>query len=172
MNNNHLQQEVGELIKELRQISDKAKGQTSRILTRASKPVINALFVAAPHGTKIHKRYKSAGLSRRIRAGRGKGSVVAIYRPGNLASSFTAFRFSNSKFRVVIGAKVAKGQAIGAFGPGTGKYDAYYAGMVEKGTKKSSPQPFVAPTWARMKDGTRQAIIADLKKLIKRIRST
>jgi hypothetical protein len=44
--------------------------------------------------------------------------------------------------------------------------------MIERGTKNMSATPFVFPTWNRMKDGTRQAIIADLKKLIKRIRNT
>jgi len=168
--NAHLKSEVETLIKELQLISQKAKTQTAAILSRSAKPVVNALFIAAPHGRKIHKRYRSAGLSRRIRAGRGKGSVVAIYRPGNLAASFQTFRFKGAKYRVTIGAKLAKGSATGAFGPGTGRTDAYYAGMIEKGTKNTSARPFVGTTWGRMRAQTRNSIITDLQKLIKRIK--
>lgn len=170
MNNNHLRAEVETLIKELQLISKSAKSQTSRILHKNAKPIIDALFLAAPHGKKIHKRYKSAGLSRRIRAGRGKGTVVAIYRPGNLATSFRVFRFKNARFNIVVGAKIQKGQPTGAFGPGTGRSDAYYAGMIEGGGRYNHARPFVKPTWARLREPTRQAVIADLQKLIKRIK--
>jgi hypothetical protein len=159
---NELYKETDKLIRELRAISQKAKGQTSRILGKAARPIVDALFLAAPHGRRIHKRYKSAGLNKRIRAGKGKGSVVAIYRPGNLATSFQIFRFGGAKFTLSVGAKLQKGNATGAFGPGTGRTDAYYAHMVEK------KQAFVLPTWRRMESQTRERIITDLKKIITR----
>lgn len=170
MNNNaHLKNEVETLIKELQGISDKAKRQTSRILGKAAKPVTLALFSAAPVGRAPHYRYRKVGLSKRIRASRGKGQRVATYYPGNLANSFNVFRFRNAKYRVTVGAKLAKGSAEGTFGKG-GRTDAYYAAMVEKGTAHSSARPFVGPTWNRMKPIVRMWIIQDLQKLIKRIK--
>ena len=154
--------EINALMRELRGVSDKCKTQTSRILGKNARPIIDALFAAAPHGTKIHKRYKSAGLSGRIRAPRGKGSVVAIYRPGNLATSFKAFRFKGAKFSLQVGAKFQKGSSSGAFGPGTGRNDAYYTHIVEQ------RDPFIEPTWNRMQPIVERGIIADLKRVILR----
>lgn len=157
-----LDKEVENLIKELRSITDKAKGQTSRILGKQTKPVVDSLFAAAPHGKKIHKRYKKAGLNKNIRAGAGKGSVVAIYKPGNLATSFKAFRFKGAKYSIQVGAKFQKGEANGTFGPGTGRNDAYYTHIVEQ------RDPFIIPTWLRMREGVKRGIIGDLQKVIKR----
>jgi hypothetical protein len=155
-----LNNEVNELIKRLRMVSQTSKRQTSRILGKNAKPIADALFAAAPHGKKIHKRYKKAGLNRGIRAPRGKGQVVAIYKPGNLATSFKLFRFKGAKYSIQVGAKFQK-NPTGTFGPG-GKQDAYYTHIVEQ------RDPFIIPTWLRMKQGVEAGIIADLKKVIER----
>lgn len=161
-----LQREIDELGKELRRISSNAKNQTSRILGKGARPLVYALFAAAPHGRKMHKRY-SAMKGRRAK--RGSGNVVATYAPGNLAASFAVMRFRNAKYRVTVGAKLAKGSAQGNFGP-MGKSDGYYAHMVEKGTKNSKAQPFVLPTWIRMEPTVKNIIIADFKRVIKRLK--
>lgn len=155
-------QEIQNLMRELRGVSEKCKTQTSRILGKNARPIIDALFAAAPHGKKIHKRYRKSGLSGRIRAPRGKGSIVAIYRPGNLATSFKAFRFKGAKFSLQVGAKFQKGDATGAFGPGTGRNDAYYTHIVEQ------RDPFIEPTWNRMQPIVERGIISDLKRVIQR----
>lgn len=157
-----LVEEIDQLIRDLRLVSQTSKRQTSRILGKNAKPIADALFLAAPHGTKIHKRYRKAGLSKKIRAPRGKGSVVAIYRPGNTATSFKLFRFKGAKYSIQVGAKFQKNNATGAFGPGTGKNDAYYTHILEQ------RNPFIIPTWARMKAGVESGIISDLKKLIEK----
>ena len=169
---NSTQQEVAQLIGELREISKKAKSDTSRILKVSAKPLVSAISIAAPKSTgrKIHKRYSTVKLSKKIRAGRGKGTVVATYAPGNLAASFAVLPFSSKlKYKVVIGAKLAKGSAKGDFGP-NGRTDGYYAHMVERGTRHSQQHPFVGPTWARMKEPTKTLIITKIKRKIKRIK--
>ena len=156
-----LTNEIEQLIRDLRLVSQTSKKQTGRILTKNAKPIVDALFLAAPHGHKIHKRYRSAGLNKRIRAPKGKGSVVAIYRPGNLAMSFRLFRFNRAKYSIQVGAKFQGKNATGAFGPGTGQYDAYYTHILEK------KDPFIIPTWNRMKAGVEAGIIKSLKRVIK-----
>lgn len=166
---NSTQQEVAQLIGELREISKKAKSDTSRILKVSAKPLVNALFIAAPHGKKVHKRYSTVKLSKKIRAGRGKGTVVATYAPGNLAASFAVLALKKQDYRVTVGAKLAKGSAKGDFGP-HGRTDGYYAHMIEKGTRNMTARPFIGPTWARMKEPTKILIVNNLKKKIKRLK--
>lgn len=155
-----LNNEVNELIRRLRMVSETSKRQTSRILGKNAKPIADALFAAAPHGKKIHKRYKKAGINKSIRTPKGKGQVVAIYKPGNLATSFKLFRFKGAKYSIQVGAKFQK-NPTGTFGPG-GKQDAYYTHIVEQ------RDPFIIPTWLRMKQGVEAGIISDLKKVIER----
>lgn len=155
-----LNNEVNELIKRLRMVSQTSKRQTSRILGKNAKPIADALFAAAPHGKKVHKRYKKAGLNKSIRTPRGKGQVVAIYKPGNLATSFKLFRFKGAKYSIQVGAKFQK-NPTGTFGPG-GKQDAYYTHIIEK------RDPFIIPTWLRMQKSVESGIITDLKKVIER----
>ena len=164
-----LNREIQVLMKELRGISNKAKSDTQRILSKAGKPLVAALYSAAPHGKKVHKRYSTVKLVKGIRARKGGGNVVATYAPGNLAASFTILKFKGKEFSVTVGAKLAKGAAAGNFGP-FGKQDGYYAHMVEKGTKNTAKRPFVAPTWMRMRDGVKNRIILELKKKIKRLK--
>lgn len=152
--------DVNDLIRRLRMVSETSKRQTSRILGKNAKPIADALFAAAPHGKKVHKRYKKAGLNKSIRTPRGKGQVVAIYKPGNLATSFKLFRFKRAKYNIQVGAKFEK-NGIGEFGP-FGKQDAYYAHIVEK------RDPFIIPTWLRMKNTVETGIIKSLQRVIKR----
>lgn len=161
-----LADEVAALINELKGVSIKSKRQTARILNKAVKPLVMALFVAAPTSSKTHYRYQRHGL-KGTRASKGKGIKVAAYKPGNLAGSFQVLRFRNAKYSVVVGPKIAKGYN------NTGTYnatrsDGYYAHMVERGTKHSAARPFVGPTWIRMREPVRYWIIEDLKKTIKR----
>jgi hypothetical protein len=155
-----LNNEINELVKRLRLVSETSKRQTSRILGKNAKPITDALFVAAPHGKKTHKRYRKAGLNKSIRTPRGKGQVVAIYKPGNLATSFKLFRFKGAKYSIQVGAKFQKNPS-GTFGPG-GRQDAYYTHIVEQRS------PFIMPTWLRMKQGVENGVIRDLKRVIER----
>jgi len=157
-----LQEDIQRAIKDLRDVSVKAKRQTSYILGKRSKSITDALFASAPHGTKVHKRYAKAGLSKGVRAPNGRGTVVAIYRPGNLATSFKTFRFRGAKYTVQVGAKFEKRGGRGTYGPGTGQNDAYYTHIVEQ------REPFIIPTWLRMKNTVETNIVGDLKRLIER----
>ena len=72
--------------------------------------------MAAPRGSKIHKRYSTAKVNKAIRAPKGMGTVVATYSPGNLGNSMQILPLRRTKSAVYVGAKLAKGQAKGNFG--------------------------------------------------------
>lgn len=167
--NDLLNKEAVELIKELNAISKNAKRSSGIILVKAARHVVNAIFRAAPHGRKIHKRYNTVKITKAFRAPKGMGRVAATYYPGNLAASFDVMRFRQSRYAVFVGARVAKGIGEGTFGP-FGKTDGYYAHMIEKGTRHTPPRPFVEPTWNAMKEKTRQRIVQGLKDKIKRLK--
>jgi hypothetical protein len=95
--------------------------------------------------------------------------VVATYAPGNLAASFGVLALKKQDYRVTVGAKLAKGNSTGSFGP-FGRSDGYYAHMIERGTKNMSERPFVGPTWARLKEPTKELTIFNLRKRIKRLK--
>ena len=64
------------------------------------------------------------------RAKRGEGDKVATYRYGNLAGSIRVLAL-NKTTAAIIGPFIRKkGQGEGDFGPGTRKFDGYYAQMV------------------------------------------
>ena len=164
-----LNREVEQLTRELQIVSKNARRDTLRILKKSAKPFVFALEINAPESERPHKRYSTAKLVRRIRAPKGRGNVVATYMPGNLGASFQFLNFRGAKYQVTVGAKLAKGNSQGVFGPG-GRTDGYYAHMVEKGTKNSRARPFVLPTWNRYREATRRAVVEEFKKKIQRLK--
>ena len=119
------------LIQRLQIIADDVRKDSVEIMRTAAKPLIADVQMRAPQSNAPHKRYK-----------KGVG-VVAMYMPGNLKRSINDLRLRRKKNGIVVGPKVAKGDAGGIFSGA--KTDAYYAHMVEFGTIHSAPQPFMRP---------------------------
>ena len=129
-----LQAELNTLIRKLDGLVDTAKRNRDRVLMEAAGPLKSAIAGRAPQSDKAHKRYSTPKISGKIRAPKGSGTVVAIYKPGNLRKSLQTLRFRRSK-AVFIGPRVQRSE---------GKMpDGYYAHMVNFGTVSQAPQRFV-----------------------------
>lgn len=144
-----LRQEISNVVLSLKAVSTNLKKDSTRPLRAGGKVILNAIQARAPIGKRVHKRYGTAKLNRRVRAAKGSGNVVAAYYPGNLRGAFGIMRFRRSN-AVFIGPRVTKGRFLGAssaYTPiyGRGAYDGYYAHMVESGTRNQSGHKFVLP---------------------------
>ena len=88
-----------------------------------------------------HDRYNTAKVSKKTRAPKGRGQVVASYAPGNLRRSIQVLRRYSGPTFALIGPRVFKGRPTGRF---VGqRVDAYYAHMVHNGTENQSANPYM-----------------------------
>jgi len=113
-----------------KEINDpKEKRKTMR---KAAIPVRDSARKIAPKlkkGTSTF-RYDTPKLIGKIRAPRGKGVRIAEYLKGNLAGAIRVLNLRKA-VSAIVGPKVSKrGKSTGKFGPGTRRFDAYYAQMV------------------------------------------
>lgn len=138
------QQEINDLIRALRKVSETAKKSSQKAFKEAAGPLISAIKARAPQSEKAHHRYSTSKISGKIKAPKGSGNIVATYRPGNLQRSFKTLTFRSSA-AVFIGPKLAKGNNKGTFAGA--KTDGYYAHWVEFGApgQNIAPSPFVRP---------------------------
>ena len=134
--NAELQNELNVLLHKLDGLKDIPRREQTRALTEAAGPLRAAIAGKAPQSDRPHKRYSTAKVSKKIRAPRGRGNVVAVYNPGNLRQSIQTLRFRRSK-AIFIGPKLDKSRS--------GRLpDGYYAHFVEFGTAQGQPaQHFV-----------------------------
>lgn len=131
-----MQAEIGVLVAKLEAIGDHGRKAAKAAFKDAGSILIAAIQGRAPVSDRPHYRYASSGR----RAAPGKGKRVATYAPGNLRRSFKILPLRRTQ-AVFIGPKVAKGSASGTFvGART---DAFYAAMVEFGTRRMAGRYFV-----------------------------
>jgi len=141
MSDLQLQAEITLLAQKLRSIGEHGRKASKAAFQEAGGILIAAIQARAPVSDKVHYRYSTPKISGKARAPKGSGRRVASYAPGNLKRSFKVLPFRRTN-AVFIGPKVAKGNATGSFvGVRT---DAYYAGMVEAGTRRTPARRFVA----------------------------
>ena len=111
-----------------------------KINRKAAKPIVKAAREIAPElqtryaqkiDGKLGKvRYGTPKAVASIRAPRNKGVRIATYLKGNLAGAIRVLALRKA-ISAIVGPFVKKrGQGQGVFGPGTRKFDAYYAQMV------------------------------------------
>jgi len=103
---------------------------------------------AAPKSRKVHFRYNTAKLTKKIRAPKGSGKIVATYTPGNLGRSINVLKFNRAKSKVFVGAKLAR-TTTGNFSGR--RVDGYYMHFTEKGTKKIQGSGWFLKSWERSK---------------------
>lgn len=156
-----LQQEIARLSEVLYGLSKNIRKERIGVLRKAARPLVQAAQDRAPASNFEHKRYARHGGKK---AGKGKGQVVATYEPLNLENSLSVMTFSRSH-AVFVGPKVSRGGGD-RFGPGSGKYDPYYAHMVEFGTSKTPAHPFMRPAWAQMEGPVTRDVLERFKKLV------
>lgn len=138
----HSRAELTCLINKLYGISDMVAENRLKFLEYAAVPVVDKSQSLAPKGVDIHYRYSTPKLIRSMRAPKGLGVKVAQYQPGNLSGAVRILKLQRAKVAVYVGPKITK-SGKGSFGQG--RYDAYYAHMVEFGTRHSAPRPFMRP---------------------------
>jgi thiamine biosynthesis protein ThiC len=143
-------QEIEIIVAKLRKYGNLVAGERKRIASLGGAYMASSLEAAAPRGKKVHKRYSTAKVAKRMRAPKGMGRVVATYYPGNLGMSLQVLPFNRANTKVFVGAKLAR-RATGSFGQGK-RTDGYYLNMVENGTAKSGSRPFYRATVDRSKD--------------------
>jgi len=148
-------------LKELSKIFDDKT--LRKILRRGARTFIKAAKQNAPVSSRIHHRYSTVKLLKRVKAPNGRGNIVASYAPGNLKRSIRVLPMRRLKRAVLIGPKKSrnpKGMFAGR------RTDAYYAPWVEFGTEKAKPAPFIFPAWQATKTIVQRDILRDLRTLI------
>lgn len=161
----HLQAEIEAVSKALQRLPPNIGRERMRILKLAGAYGAAGVESAAPRGAKPHYKYSTPKITRRIRAGKGRGVKIATYMPGNLRNSIRVMEFRKSKSAVYIGARVAKGESPkGTFGSGA-RADGYYASMVEKGTIHTHARPFYNRGW----DAARSQVIRTINNEVGRV---
>lgn len=130
--NPRLQAEINDLIRKLQQLEPHMKKGAQEDMASAAEELVAAIKRRAPIGERPHSRYSTAKVTKKIRAPKGSGRVVATYQPGNLQRSFRVLKFRRSQ-AVFVGPKVGNKRA-----------DGYYAHWVEFGTKNQKGQKFVS----------------------------
>lgn len=148
------QKSVDEAIAQLRKIPEALQAkERKKILTKAAKPLIEAARSNIRNSRKVHFRYKQNQKGKR--SGKGSGTIIATYSPGNLARSIRILPIKG--VNVFVGPKFAK-KPSGSFAGA--KVDGYYGAMVEYGTKYAQPKPYLRPAY----ESTRQTIMDIIKK--------
>lgn len=136
-----IERQIEKAVGKLEQYAKMLGKEKKPMLEYAAIPVIDIMRRRAPRGLKIHYRYLTRGKGK-PKAGRGQGNPVAKYLPGNLTGSVMQLPFRKTS-AVFIGPKFGKGGSKGTFGGS--KFDAYYAHMIEYGTKYARSRPFIRP---------------------------
>lgn len=154
----------------------KLKGLPKAIDTKVRKEAYEQgaeLFVQAArskirYSQKPHFRYSNSGkLTGKIRAPKGRGKIIATYKPGNLRRSIRILKHGPFKrsSSVWIGPKTSK-RTKGVFGSKS-RVDGYYAHMVEFGTVHSAARPFMRPAFIATRGKAKIVIIGNLSKRIR-----
>lgn len=151
---------IDELVAKLTKIGDPKKTRSTmlKILRKQARPIVMAARNEAPMSKKAHKRY----------GGKGSGTVLATYQPGNLKKS------------IVVGASKSINPSVW-IGPGSGakrRYDGYYGHIVHYTNPRSRAKtivpgnPFMQRAWnstgAVSTEKTRAAVAKVIQKEIDR----
>lgn len=128
--NQSIQSELNEALRKLHGLERAVRKEVRSDLKAAAGLMLSSVKARVPVGTKPHKRYSTPKVSRKLRAPKGLGKVVAVYKPGNLKRSFNVLTFSRSE-AVFVGPKVGK------------MPDGYYGHFVEFGTPHQQAQGYV-----------------------------
>jgi HK97 gp10 family phage protein len=173
----NIQSEVNALIRSLQNIEKEVKKAALPALTKAARPIVTAARNNADISEATHFRYNTSKLVKGIRAPKGKGQVVATYRPGNLKGSIKTMRFRRSNSAVFIGPILAR-SSTGTFGPtstyeggimpSNARSDGYYARFVEFGAPAIgvSPNPFMKPAADQAGTASLRLAVNELKAAI------
>jgi len=174
-----IQAEINTLIRSLQNIEKEVKKAALPALTNAARPIVTAARNNADISEATHFRYNTSKLVKGIRAPKGKGQIVATYRPGNLKGSIKTMRFRRSNSAVFIGPVLSR-NSTGTFGPTltyeggimptNARSDGYYARFVEYGAPAIGvpPNPFMAPARDQAGGAALRLAVTELKAAIEK----
>jgi len=174
-----IQAEINALIRSLQNIEKEVKKAALPALTNAARPIVTAARNNADISEATHFRYNTSKLVKGIRAPKGKGQIVATYRPGNLKGSIKTMRFRRSNSAVFIGPVLSR-NSTGTFGPTltyeggimptNARSDGYYARFVEFGAPAIgvSPNPFMKPAADQAGGAALRLAVVELKAAIEK----
>jgi HK97 gp10 family phage protein len=153
-----LERDLQQVLKKLKEIPLKALSARERkkALRKASKPLIAAARAKAP----VMKSRRKATVTL-------KSGERVTYYPGNLQLSIKEISFSKARAAVFVGPKITKRRKGGdEYGKTSGKVDAYYAAMVEYGTRNMPAKPYMRPAFESSKGEVMRIAEAEVKKLL------
>jgi HK97 gp10 family phage protein len=140
-----------DLQRDLRRFGAVMDADKKKVLQYAAVPLVQAMQQRAPVGKKLHRRYLN-------------GKQVAMYYPGNLRKSLQVLNKLKRSERLFVGP--LKSGSKGTFGKN--RFDPYYAGMVERGTRHSRKTPFIEPAVAAAGPQVRRRIELGFQVTIKK----
>lgn len=142
-----------------------------KVLRKAAAPMQEKARQLAPVAEKEVHRYGTEKIFRRIRAPKGKGTVVATYVPGNLEKSIQLLTFRRSP-DIFIGPKKASRNKQPVYGLSEKVVDPYYAHMVHNGTRYAKGTPFMTMAFHAKKTEVLRIIRSELKDKIEKAPQT
>lgn len=164
----NLQKEISAAILKLKGISKAANRAVRGSLSKAAVPLLEEIQSRAPVSDEPHYRYSTPKASKKIKAPKGSGKVIATYMPGNLERSFDTLKFRRAKNAVFVGPKFDKEGSTGTFSGQ--RTDGYYAAWQEFGSPNAGipPRPFIGPSVAAVGSQVGRIAVDELKKAIEK----
>ena len=105
-------------------------GNVVRDAARSIAPKMKRKGQRLESGGYGHVRYDTPKISNKLKAPKGMGVRIAEFVKGNLSGAIRILSLRRTA-NIIVGPKVSKrGSSKGKFGPGTRRFDAYYAQMV------------------------------------------
>ncbi len=121
-----------------------------QVLEESAAPMLAAAKSLAPRSQRRHMMYNTRNkLTKKLRAPKGMGKVVAIFDPGNLGESIQILKHGPFKksINVHIGPRYPRRRSNNSR-----LKVAPYAHMVEFGTVKQKKQPYMRPAFEKTKN--------------------
>lgn len=164
----NLTKEISAAILKLKGLSKAANRAVKGSLSKAAVPLLEEIQGRAPVSDEPHYRYSTPKASKKIKAPKGSGKIIATYMPGNLERSFETLRFRRAKNAVFVGPKFDKEGSTGTFSGQ--RTDGYYAAWQEFGAPNAGvpPRPFIGPSVAAVGSQVGRIAVDELKKAIEK----
>lgn len=151
-----LNKDVRQIMKTLEKLPIDVRKERKRILRKAAKPLVAAIQAKAP----VLKNRRKVTITLK------NGSKVTYY-PNNLRLAIRVLDFRRTQ-SVFVGPKLTRKRKEGEeYGKSRAKVDAFYAAMIEYGTKNMSARPYMRPAYEATKGQVLAIIRQEVEKLVR-----
>jgi len=150
-----LNKEVRDIMKTLAKLPIDVRKERKRILRKAAKPLVAMAQTKAP----IMRSRRQVTITLK------DGSKLKYY-PNNLRLAIRVLDFRKSA-DVFVGPKVTRRRKAGEeYGRSGNKVDAFYAAMIEHGTRNMTARPYMRPAYEGTKGQVIGIIRSEVEKLV------